>query len=549
MTLSVPYSPPMVCACCGKSPFTHLLSAKVEIGNTPTTVIATPYSNDYRIDVLIEGRSVSWNPSGNKSTATPVTYSFAHTPAYLSGDNAQGFATFTTAQKEGVRSFLSLANSIINLNFIEVTESVSPTTPYGQIRMANVMTSSAGYAFMPGADSPEAGDVFISTSTIDSTYSLGSFDYDTLIHEIAHAIGLKHPGNYNDGSAPSTQPGNYLANSEDSKLISVVSYVEHPQGLQRIDFGLYDLLALDYLYGLRPYKTDNTSYVYNDSVGRQLQTIYDTGGTDTINFSQVSTSTTINLNGGSSSSAGRISSATTSERAQNNIQIAFGTEIENVIGSPQADQITGNGIANTITGGGGNDQINGGAGIDTAIYSGTTSQYQIRTGNQTTIVDITTGRDGTDTLSNIERLKFFDKNIALDLAPSQSAGQTALLLGAVLPGQLAFDPSKQALLGGVINLFDQNFSLAQLSGAILRLPIWDTLTNKVAPTTADVATYLVNNVYGGSQTSAITNAAINAMTAETPATQGSYLASLAASTANQTHIDLVGIQATGLTYL
>jgi len=39
------------------------------------------------------------------------------------------------------------------------------------------------------------------------------------------------------------------------------------------------------------------------------------------------------------------------------------------------------------------------------------------------------------------------------------------------------------------------------------------------------------------------------MNAETPATQGAYLASLAVSTASQSHIDLVGIQATGLVYL
>jgi hypothetical protein len=122
------------------------------------------------------------------------------------------------------------------------------------------------------------------------------------------------------------------------------------------------------------------------------------------------------------------------------------------------------------------------------------------------------------------------------------------LLGAVLPGQLVFDNSKQALLGGVISLFDGNFSLAQLSGAILRLPIWDVLTNKVAPSVADIATYLVNNVYEGTQTAAITNAAINAMSSETPETQGTYLASLAVSAANQTHINLVGIQSSGLMY-
>lgn len=203
------------------------------------------------------------------------------------------------------------------------------------MRMANVTTNAAGYAQMPGTDGPEPGDVFISNDVLNSDHAPGSFDYDTLIHEVAHAIGLKHPGNYNAGGPPSTEPGNYLASSEDSKLISVVSYVEHPQGLQRIDFGPYDLLALDYLYGLRPYKTDNTAYAYNDSVGRQLQTIHDTGGTDTLDFSQVSTPTAINLNGGSSSSAGRISSDSSAEPAQNNLQIAFGTEIERVIGSPR----------------------------------------------------------------------------------------------------------------------------------------------------------------------------------------------------------------------
>jgi hypothetical protein len=42
------------------------------------------------------------------------------------------------------------------------------------------------------------------------------------------------------------------------------------------------------------------------------------------------------------------------------------------------------------------------------------------------------------------------------------------------------------------------------------------------------------------------------MNAETPATQGTqgtYLASLALSTANQSHVDLVGVQSTGLVYL
>jgi len=226
----------------------------------------------------------------------------------------------------------------------------------------------------------------------------------------------------------------------------------------------------------------------------------------------------------------------------------FLSTADEIVGSRGNDIINGFSGNDYLSGRDGNDAIDGGTDVDIAIYSGTVSQYQITTGNQTTVVDKTTGRDGTDTLTNIERLQFTDKNIALDLVPTQSAGQTSLLIGAVLPGKLAFDASKQALLGSVIGLFDQGFTLAQLSGAILRLPIWDVLTGKAAPTNADIAGYLVNNVYEGKQTTAITNAAIAAMNAETSTTQGAYLASLAASAANQTHVDLVGVQATGLVY-
>jgi hypothetical protein len=223
---------------------------------------------------------------------------------------------------------------------------------------------------------------------------------------------------------------------------------------------------------------------------------------------------------------------------------------DSVIGSSFDDSLLGYSGNDLIKGGGGNDFIDGGIGIDTAVYTGTATSYIPTLGaTSSTIMDRTANRDGTDTLTNIERLQFSDKSIALDLAPTQAAGQTALLMGAVLPGRLVYDVSKQALLGSVIGLFDQNFTLAQLSGAILRLPIWDVLTGKAAPTTADIATYLVHNVYGGTETTAITNAAITAMNAETPATQGTYLASLAVSTASQSHIDLVGIQATGLVYL
>jgi hypothetical protein len=210
-----------------------------------------------------------------------------------------------------------------------------------------------------------------------------------------------------------------------------------------------------------------------------------------------------------------------------------------------------------------NDLINGTTTIDTVLYSGSLKDYRVAkdVNGNFTVIDSVPSRNGSDVVVNVERLQFSPdpatgaNRIALDLSPTQATGKAALLIGAVLPGKLALDPSKYQLMGAVIDLFDQGFSLQALSGALLRLPIWDILTGKPNPTNADIATYLVNNVYGvASQTENLgadlaRSLAIDTMNAETTATQGTYLATLATSAASQSHIGLVGIQSTGLVYL
>jgi hypothetical protein len=190
--------------------------------------------------------------------------------------------------------------------------------------------------------------------------------------------------------------------------------------------------------------------------------------------------------------------------------------------------------------------VQGGSGIDTVSYHGNFSDYKmtVSANNVVQIQDSVAGRDGTDTLTSIERLKFADKSVALDMAPNQSAGGTALLIGAVLPVTLAFGASKQALLGSVIGLFDAGYSLKDLSGAILRLPIWDILAG-VSDNT-HIAQYLLTNVNGHAPDQATLAAAVDALNSES--FHGDWLATLAASTANQTHVGLVGLTQSGLTY-
>ena len=317
--------------------------------------------------------------------------------------------------------------------------------------------------------------------------------------------------------------------------------MEHPQELQRIDFGPYDLLALDYLYGLRPYKTDNTSYSYNDSVGRQLQTIYDTGGTDTIDFSQVSTPTIINLNGGSSSSAGKISSDPSSERAQNNIQIAFGTEIERVIGSPQADQITGNGSANTLAGGGGNDQINGGAGTDTATFQLTRSNYIVTISGTSTTITSRAGSEGVDTLTGVERLSFSDGAVALDL--SGISGMAYRIYKAAFNR----DPMNgdKGGLGYWIGQMDRGMNLLEVSARFIDSNEFRNLYGS-NPTNAEFLTKVYQNVLGRQPEAEGYNWWLNQLNTNPEKTKPKVLADFAESAENQSGV--LGLIGAGIAY-
>jgi Ca2+-binding RTX toxin-like protein len=99
--------------------------------------------------------------------------------------------------------------------------------------------------------------------------------------------------------------------------------------------------------------------------------------------------------------------------------IFVGNDWANVIGGGVGgDALSGGDGNDTLTGGAGNDNINGGNGLDIAMYSAGKASYTVRsTGQGFTVL----GSEGVDTLTGVERLKFADVNVALDI--NGSAGQ------------------------------------------------------------------------------------------------------------------------------
>lgn len=394
----------------------HSEGFMANVGAMPqSTVISSSISGDYRIDVLLEGDAYRWNSSSALGTPVEVTYSFmTSAPTYTAYSNQVGFMIFTAEQKTAVRQIFSNIQAQFNISFREVADSA---TSYGQIRLGNNSQGgeSAAYAYMPAPDGhQDGGDVYVNRDDMSNLMRVtpGTYAYATLVHEIGHALGLKHPGNYNAGYAASSESGNFLAAGEDSESRTVMSYTSVLQGQNRSFYGTYDILALQYLYGARAYNTGDNTYSFNNATGQRLEIINDSGGVDTIDVSAVTGSTKISLVEGALSSIGKLANGLT--LAQENVSIAYGANIENVIGSVYGDQIVGNHGNNRITSGMGNDVVDGGAGIDTVVFFASRSRAEISRNAEKVLVFDKAGAEGNDTLLNVERLQFSDMNVALD---------------------------------------------------------------------------------------------------------------------------------------
>ena len=102
---------------------------------------------------------------------------------------------------------------------------------------------------------------------------------------------------------------------------------------------------------------------------------------------------------------------------------------DTISGGDGNDALYGGSGNDTLTGGGGLDYIDGGTGTDTAVYSGSLSEYSIyRFGPFAGVVHNGPGADGTDLLVSVERLQFADVTIDLTANNAPIASDDAAAL-------------------------------------------------------------------------------------------------------------------------
>jgi subtilisin-like proprotein convertase family protein/subtilisin family serine protease len=194
------------------------------------------------------------------------------------------------------------------------------------------------------------------------------------------------------------------------------------------DAGMLDRWTLT-LTG-KPALPDDT-YVFTNEYAESLAadagrgTLIDTAGSDTLNAAAVSANSVLDLTpDGASTIDGAV------------LVLGAGTVIEHAIGGDGDDTITGNFAGNslrgmrgndrlsggegadTLEGGRGDDALNGGGGVDTAVFSGSRAEYAVsdptRAGGS--VQDSVAGRNGSDVLEGVERLRFSDLSLAFDTA-------------------------------------------------------------------------------------------------------------------------------------
>jgi Ca2+-binding RTX toxin-like protein len=295
---------------------------------------------------ILSGASIN----GTVGVGAFVSYSFPDVvPDYLYDlYSAEGLATyrvFSEAEKAVARAALDLWAKVSGLTFFEVAPGE------GDIKFMNydltaLDSNAAGFAYYPmsGYDGFEAAsDVFIDTGLANNMH--------LLLHEIGHALGLKHP--FDDDPTLATDLDNFAS--------TVLSYTSG--GTAGDVLGTFDLQAIRYLYGDQS-KDGSQVANWNWNIATRTLTQIGSAGADAI----------YGIGGADI--------------------IAGGDGDDEIVGRDGADQLSGGAGNDTLRGGQGNDLLGGDDGDDD--LDGGEGDDSLAGGAGR---DILNGREGNDMLS------------------------------------------------------------------------------------------------------------------------------------------------------
>ena len=399
------------------------------------TFVSSSYSGLNTIDQLLLGWTL--DPDDDASTPLTVTYSVITTDSVFASDyiwktvlnNPAKYpdnnfllsnnVTPSSAFQTAVDNIFQLYNKITGITFTEVTETA---TQVGDIRIGlnnMVNTNLYGSTTAPSYLAGSGGlDIWMNNSNSDlsdSSWANGSQGFFTLLHEIGHTLGLDHPHDDTDGDT--------LNSAYDAVYYTVMAYADYVGDSTSGPFSIkttagqeaypytpmpMDIQALQWIYNWND-QTNAWVYPENNSGddtytlnGIHNYTIYDTGGTDTLDFSAQSLDLTINLDEYLSFIGDPLSSSSSgqAEFVYDNDEMYSGytvgiynyNQMENVDAGSGDDTITCNTSINIINCGAGIDLVYNVAAGDTVNGNDDNDAFSV-TNNSFTLIDGGSGND------------------------------------------------------------------------------------------------------------------------------------------------------------
>lgn len=347
-------------------------------------------TGDDKIDGLLSG--TAWDG--------PITYAFPASAASYSYDGEADveFGQATAMQKNAASfaldtAFGTAANDGFSIEGFTGADISVGSEADANIRTARSALPSTSWAYTPG-DNNEAGDVWLGTYSGVSEARAGNYAWHTVLHELGHAMGLKHGheayGNFG------VLPADY-----DALEMSIMTYRTFQEGPTKgysyehwgapQTYMMADIAALQYMYGA-DFETNSGDTVYSWKQGDGdtyvngekainaggdviFATVWDGGGEDTYSLKGFTSNMTISLEPGASSvfNPSQVPNLGSQHQASGNIYNALQYQgdirslIENAIGGKGEDSITGNAADNTLSGGQQGDKLYGHDGNDTLV--------------------------------------------------------------------------------------------------------------------------------------------------------------------------------------
>jgi len=363
---------------------------------TPTDNAVALSGNPW-IDGLVQGSKWSFAPGSNV-----ITYSFSLNDTVASDGVTPVGGYWLDEMRIAFQDAFTLWSNVANVRFVESgsggvfassTADIAITPTGNELgaaavgffpspSFANSALASSGYtrATYPN---PE-GDIFFDNFNLLYRYGApftdeyliaipGTAAFTIVLHEIAHALGLKHTWDDGANGRPTYEALGLGAVESERYTVMAPLDLTNPFFFHAATPMPLDILAIQRIYGANmSFRTGDDQYQTLNTYGRSLdlfqsrymETIWDAGGTDWIMATHtgepaLDTGVTIDLRPG----------AIMDFQYGHVLAIAYGTTIENAQGSHGNDTIIGNDAANFIAGNGGNDWMAGGRGDDTYVLS------------------------------------------------------------------------------------------------------------------------------------------------------------------------------------